>query len=68
MQRQMNQRDTGIVEHDGERYIKIRGTWYNASTYIKPPEIVSRRLDERFGNALPPEKPARLKHRPPLSL
>ena len=41
---------------------------YNARTYIKPPEIVSRRLDERFGNALPPEKPARLKHRPPLSL
>ena len=57
-----------VVEFDGERYLQIRGAWYNARTYIKPPEIVSRRLDERFGNALPPEKPARLKHRPPLSL
>jgi hypothetical protein len=64
----MDKRDTGIVEHDGERYIKIRGAWYNARTYIKPPEIISRRLDERFGMAPPPEKPARMKHRPPLSV
>lgn len=49
-----------IVEFDGERYLQIHGAWYNARTYIKPPEIVSRRLDERFGTARPPEaKPAR---------
>ena len=49
-----------VVEFDGERYLQIRGAWYNARTYIKPPEIISRRLDERFGTARPPEpKPAR---------
>lgn len=64
----MTQRDTGIVEHDGERYIKIHGAWYNARTYIKPPEIISRRLEERFSNASTAEKPARSKHRRPLSI
>lgn len=49
-----------IVEFDGERYLQIHGAWYNAHTYIKPPEIISRRLDERFGMARPPEqKPPR---------
>ena len=49
-----------VVEFDGERYLQIRGAWYNARPYINPPEIVSRRLDERFGTARPPEaKPAR---------
>ncbi len=50
-----------IVEHDGERYTQISGAWYNARTYIKPPEIISRRLEERFGMARPPEpqKPSR---------
>ena len=49
-----------IVEFDGERYLQIHGAWYNARTYIKPPEIISRRLDERFGMARPPEqKPPR---------
>jgi hypothetical protein len=40
-----------IVEYDGERYVQLHGVWYNARTYIKPPEIISRRLDERFGTA-----------------
>jgi hypothetical protein len=54
-----------VVEFDGERYLQIRGAWYNARTYIKPPEIVSRRLDERFGVARPPEvKPGRPVPRP----
>lgn len=49
-----------IVEFEGERYTQISGAWYNAATYIKPPEIISRRLEERFGTARPPEaKPAR---------
>lgn len=49
-----------IVEYDGEQYTLISGAWYDARTYIKPPEIISRRLDERFGTARPPEvKPAR---------
>ena len=47
-----------VVEFDGERYLQIRGAWYNARTYIKPPEIISRRLDERFGVARPPETKA----------
>ena len=55
-----------VVEFDGERYLQIRGAWYNARTYIKPPEIISRRLEERFGMARPPEaKPARPPQRPP---
>jgi len=54
-----------VVEFDGERYLQIRGAWYNARTYIKPPEIISRRLDERFGSARPPEtKPGRPSPRP----
>ena len=44
-----------VVEFDGERYLQIRGAWYNARTYIKPPEIISRRLEERFGVARPVE-------------
>ncbi len=52
-----------IVEFEGERYTQISGAWYNAATYIKPPEIISRRLEERFGTARPPEarptRPAR---------
>ena len=48
-----------VVEFDGERYLQIRGAWYNARTYIKPPEIISRRLDERFGVARPPEAKVR---------
>ena len=44
----MDQSST-IVEFDGERYLQIHGAWYNARTYIKPPEIISRRLDERYG-------------------
>ncbi|HOU40922.1 MAG TPA: hypothetical protein PK829_06605 [Promineifilum sp.] len=56
-----------IVEFDGERYTQISGAWYNAQTYIKPPEIISRRLDERFGVARPPEKPSRPPRRPPPS-
>jgi hypothetical protein len=47
-----------VVEFDGERYLQIRGAWYNARTYIKPPEIISRRLEERFGVARPPEAKA----------
>lgn len=38
------------VEFNGEQYLQIRGAWYNARTYIKPPEIISRQLDERFGS------------------
>jgi len=53
-----------IVELDGERYTLISGAWYDARTYIKPPEIISRRLDERFGVAQPPEKPSRPPRRP----
>lgn len=53
-----------IVELDGERYTLISGAWYDARTYIKPPEIISRRLDERFGVARPPEKPSRPPRRP----
>ena len=49
-----------IVEFEGERYTQISGAWYNAATYIKPPEIISRRLEERFGTArLPEAKPTR---------
>mgnify|MGYP000170232238 FL=1 len=44
-----------IVEFDGERYLQIHGAWYNARTYIKPPEIISRHLDERYGTPRPPE-------------
>jgi hypothetical protein len=52
--------NTNTVEFDGERYLRIHGAWYNARTYIKPPEIISRHLDERFGAARPPEqKPTR---------
>lgn len=48
--------ETGIVELDGETYRQISGAWYNARTYIKPPEIISRRLDERYGSAAPETK------------
>ncbi len=53
-----------IVELDGERYTLISGAWYDARTYIKPPEIISRRLDERFGVARPPQEPSRPPRRP----
>jgi hypothetical protein len=48
--------EVDIVELDGETYRQIRGAWYNARTFIKPPEIISRRLDERYGDATPPNK------------
>jgi len=61
--------EAGIVELDGETYRQISGAWYNARTYIKPPEIISRRLDERYGSAAPgsksrPPRPATRGSRP----
>lgn len=48
--------EAGVVELDGETYRQISGAWYNARTYIKPPEIISRRLDEQYGTAAPGSK------------
>ena len=50
----MVQATLGSVEFNGERYLQIRGAWYNARTYIKPPEIISRQLDERYGATTTP--------------
>lgn len=58
----MTKAASGSVEYDGERYLQIHGAWYNARTYIKPPEIICRQLDQRFGtttSSKPQRQPTR---------